>query len=107
MEAAEVNAVELGQQSGLGRAIIGRYARGETQAMPAEHANLLAPILGVRMSVFLTDGLGYHLPLTARDRVDIRLEALWPHLSAEVRQGLLALAQAAATPGEAEGEPAA
>lgn len=86
---------ELAKDSGLGRGTIGRIVRGEIQRPAPEQANRIVPHLRITMADFL-EACGYHVSLSAQQRVPDDLAEAWGKLDRPTQDSLrqLALAQA-------------
>ena len=93
---------QLGELSGVPRQTTGRLVRGEIHRPAPDIANAVVPHLPITMTQFL-EAVGYNISPSATQRLPPELLAMWPRLAPEVRQGLLALVRAAATPGFQEG----
>lgn len=101
MAGAGLNAVELGELSGLGRAVIGRMVRGELKDVPPAYANAFIPHVAATMAQLL-ESQGYDMSVTPRDKDLAVIVDRWSQIPPRMRRGLLELVLQVSSPDEEE-----
>lgn len=92
--------IQLGEITGLGRQVAGRIVRGEVVRLAPDQANKLVAVLPLTMEQLL-EANAYNVVVSPQHRVPPELARLWPKLPPATREGILLIAQTAATLAEA------
>lgn len=88
--------IRLGELTGLGRQVAGRIVRGEVVRLAPDQANKLVTVLPLTMEQLL-EANAYHVAVSPQHRVPPELAKLWPTLPQATREGIMLIAQTAAT----------